>query len=134
MSHNFTVESGSSVRLLTAGKYCEQDIVVTATGGAEDLNAVLNRQETLIAQLQQALEGKAGGGGGFDNSVNAFLEDTLEEIDCDGVTEILQYVFYQKQGLKRVKLANAETIGNYNFQSCGALEYVDLPAVQSFGN
>ena len=33
MSINITVEGGSSKRLLTAGKYCPEDIVVTATGG-----------------------------------------------------------------------------------------------------
>lgn len=32
--YNITVEGGSSVRLLTAGKYCDRDIVVTATGSA----------------------------------------------------------------------------------------------------
>lgn len=30
---NITVEGGTSKRLLTAGKYCDRDIVVTATGG-----------------------------------------------------------------------------------------------------
>lgn len=30
MSHNITVEGGDSVRLPTAGKYCDRDIVVTA--------------------------------------------------------------------------------------------------------
>lgn len=33
MNHNITVEGGSSVRLPTAGKYCDRDIVITATGG-----------------------------------------------------------------------------------------------------
>lgn len=33
MSHNITVEGGTSVLLPTAGKYCDQDIVITATGG-----------------------------------------------------------------------------------------------------
>ena len=33
MSHNITVDGGTSVRLKTAGKYCDRDIVVTATGG-----------------------------------------------------------------------------------------------------
>lgn len=32
MSHNITVEGGTSVRLPTAGKYCDQDIIITATG------------------------------------------------------------------------------------------------------
>lgn len=30
---NITVEGGTTKRLLTAGKYCDRDIVVTATGG-----------------------------------------------------------------------------------------------------
>ena len=33
MSHNITVEGGTSVRLKTAGKYCDRDIVVKSTGG-----------------------------------------------------------------------------------------------------
>lgn len=34
--HNITVESGTSVRLKTAGKYCDRDIVVAATGSAAE--------------------------------------------------------------------------------------------------
>ena len=33
MTHNISVDGGTSVRLKTAGKYCDRDIVVTATGG-----------------------------------------------------------------------------------------------------
>ena len=33
MRHNITVEGGTSVRLPTAGKYCDRDIVITAKGG-----------------------------------------------------------------------------------------------------
>lgn len=33
MSFNIEVEGGKTVRLLTAGKFCDKDIVVTATGG-----------------------------------------------------------------------------------------------------
>ena len=32
--HNITVEGGTSVKLLVSGKYCDRDIVVTATGGS----------------------------------------------------------------------------------------------------
>lgn len=31
--HNITVTGGTSTRLKTAGKYCDRDIIVTATGG-----------------------------------------------------------------------------------------------------
>ena len=33
MSHNITIEGGTSLRLKTAGKYCDRDIIVTSTGG-----------------------------------------------------------------------------------------------------
>lgn len=36
MSFNIEVEGGKSVRLPTAGKYCDRDIVVTAQGGGGD--------------------------------------------------------------------------------------------------
>lgn len=35
MSWNIEVDGGSSVRLPTAGKYCDRDIIVTAAGSAE---------------------------------------------------------------------------------------------------
>ena len=41
MSHNITVEGGTSVRLPTAGKYCDRDIVVTATGGGGTADPVI---------------------------------------------------------------------------------------------
>lgn len=77
MSHNITVEGGTSVRLPTAGKYCDRDIIITAEGGAEDLNTVLTEQEALIAELQDTLRGKAAGGG--TTEIWTFtMEDGLE--------------------------------------------------------
>lgn len=65
MSHNITVEGGTSVRLPTAGKYVDRDIIVTAEGGAsENLDEVISEQKTLISQIKSALAGKAAGGGG----------------------------------------------------------------------
>ncbi len=40
MSHNITVKGGTSVRLLTAGKYCDRDIIVTAEGDGLALDVV----------------------------------------------------------------------------------------------
>ena len=40
--HNITVNGGSSVRLPTAGKYCDRDIVVNALGGGVNLPELTN--------------------------------------------------------------------------------------------
>ena len=40
MSMNINVQGGSSVKLLTAGKYCEEDIVVIATGDGGGSNLI----------------------------------------------------------------------------------------------
>ena len=101
MSHNITIEGGTSKRLKVAGKYCDQDIIITATGknpvlqsksvtptetaqtvtpdtgydglAKVDVNAIpdqylaeaeVTAQDTLIADILTALEGKAAGGGG----------------------------------------------------------------------
>ena len=61
MSHNITVEGGTSVRLPTAGKYCDRDIVVTATGNAENLDDVIAEQAELIEQLSVILDEKSQG-------------------------------------------------------------------------
>ena len=91
MSHNIIVESGTSVRLPTSGKYCDRDIMITATGGTEDLDAVLTEQETLIATLQETLREKAVGGGAVntptqEKSVEITSNETVEVLPDDGYT------------------------------------------------
>ena len=46
---NIEVQGGSSVRLPTAGKYCEQDIIVTASGGGDssELENLIDASEVL---------------------------------------------------------------------------------------
>lgn len=43
MSMDINVQGGSSVKLLTAGKYCEEDIVVTATNNGDSINEIYNK-------------------------------------------------------------------------------------------
>lgn len=66
---NITIEGGTSKRLPVGNKWSDNDIIVTATGGKEDLEAVLTEQEALIDELKEALQGKAGGVGGTTPAV-----------------------------------------------------------------
>jgi hypothetical protein len=88
--HLITIEGGATKRLPTAGKLCEKDILITATKSGIDtsdatasadeimsgetayvngskvtgtftIDSELSAQDDLIAQIQSALEGKAGG-------------------------------------------------------------------------
>ena len=77
MSHNITVEGGTSVRLPTAGKYCDRDILITGTGGSENLDSVLTEQETLITELKALLKSKASSG-----STNAPLALVRRGLGC----------------------------------------------------
>lgn len=121
MSHEITVESGTSIKLKTAGKYCDRDIVVTATGDTEDLNAVLTEQEALITTLQETLRGKASGGG--DDPIN---KKDVNFYDYDG-TLLHSYTIAEAQELTELPSLpeqsglicqgwnfNLETIKSYN--------------------
>lgn len=92
---NITVEGGSSVRLPTAGKYVDRDIIVTAEGGSEDLDSVLTEQEALIQELQNILAEKAVGTTTPDNTseyqrveyITSAEEDTYPYIITDFVAD-----------------------------------------------
>lgn len=58
MSHNITVEGGTSVRLPTAGKYCDRDIVITATGSAAEVTL----QSKTVTPSKSTQEVKADAG------------------------------------------------------------------------
>ena len=70
MSFNITVEGGSSVRLPTAGKYCDRDIVVTATGGGDDVaRSIVDKTITAYSDSEILL------GGGFHIVLVVFKPD-----------------------------------------------------------
>ena len=52
MSHNITIEGGTSVRLLTAGKYCDRDIVITATGGSGQPKKILRYIKFVVNEVR----------------------------------------------------------------------------------
>lgn len=60
MSHNITVEGGSSVRLPTAGKYCDRDIVITATGGGGGSEVTLQSKTVTPTKSTQSVTADTG--------------------------------------------------------------------------
>lgn len=105
MSFNFEIESNASVRLKTAGKYCDRDIIVTAKSG----------------------------GGGNDNLFDSFLAGTLEEVDNATATSIKKYTFDQMTSLKKAHFPNVITVGEYAFNGCSNLSDINMPKVETCG-
>ena len=56
MSFNIEIDGGKTVRLPTAGKYCDRDIVVTAKGGASDLPAGYSRVDYIQFSGEQTVD------------------------------------------------------------------------------
>lgn len=103
--HNIIVEGGTSVRLPTAGKYCDRDIIVTAQGGNADIEDML---------------------------VGGIAKETLTEYSNERVTEIRDYTFSDFTGLQAVNLPNVETIGQNGFSGT-RLKEVSLPKCETVG-
>lgn len=106
-THNIDIEGGSSVRLPTAGKYCDRDIIITASGG---------------------------GGGGGSNLLAQLLETCTFEDDT--LTEVTTDLFRGWQYIKTLRLPNVtNAIGanGYLCYGCTKLEEVYMPKCTTLG-
>ena len=129
--HNITVQGGSSVRLPTAGKYCDRDIVVTATGGGEELKitdarylfycgARIDQMDFYISALSDectSFEGMFAGG-----SDNPMLLVTVPFFNTSKGTTFDRMFYYCKK-LKSVPeydTSNCESL-HMTFDECSAL-------------
>lgn len=132
---NIEVAGGTSVRLPTAGKYCDRDIIITATGGggisADDvatcaIKGDLNITATTIQQ------GAFWGNGGI-TSINAPNATTIEErafnscgnmakIDASEVTSIGTYGLAYCYELAELNFPKLATIGTYGFYYCSGVQ------------
>ena len=138
--YNFTVKSGASLRFKTAGKYCDRDIVVTATGGAaesviEALSATENGTYTApdgVDGYSPVIVNVSNGGGAID----AFLDGSITEIESN-LTKIGQWALPHRRNLKKVILPNVTSIEEYAFYySFAPLEKPSLffPSLTSVGD
>ena len=104
--HNISVQAGQSLRLLTAGKYCDRDIVVTADGSSG---------------------GSSGGG-----QIDALLDGTITALDSNAA-KIHQYACRAREGLVTVNLPEATEIETYAFYGCKGLTTFTAPKMEILG-
>lgn len=134
MSHKISVESGTTAVLKTAGKYCDRDIEVTATGGgggvAENLDTELTEQEALLEELTLTLAIKAAGGG--DEVTQSVVNRTITNYADGDVTSIGQYAFCGCTALKEAIIPAVKSTASYAFSSCVSLTKV-VGAIETLG-
>ncbi len=115
--YNFTVESGASLRFKTAGKYCDRDIVVSATGGLEIARAIANRTIESYSDNEITDIGFRG----FSHCAK------LKSVNLPKVATIGQHGFNSCTVLERVEFPKLTTLTpGDNFTYCYALKYADL--------
>lgn len=100
--HNITIYSGSSLRLPTAGCYCDRDIIIT---------------------------GKNMGGDGTD--VEKFLNGTIASINSSSLTSVRGYACRGCTTLNVVNIPNCTSIGTYSFYGCSGMTKIIAPKASS---
>lgn len=96
-----TIDAGTSKRLLTEGKYCDKNILVTAEGGGDDL------------------------------LLSGVIARSITEITSSDITEIGNYAFCGCASLVTVDLPSAKRVRISSFQDCTALSEINLPTADN---
>ena len=123
MSHNITVEGGTAVRLPTAGKYCDRDIVVTATGGGgDDLEKLLTNKLTVLDSDVTSIRQFAFRGA-----------TALTTVNLPKATSIATNAFYGCTKLTDVNMPLVKSIGENVFNGCSIIPSIVLPSLTSGG-
>lgn len=103
----------------TTGKLKLDALEAKMTESGEDIGEATE----LIAQIAEALEGKAAGGGSGGNTdiEDAMVTRTLSAYTNDRVTTIGNYAFANCASLTTVSFPNCTTIGSGAFSKCSRL-------------
>ena len=102
-THNITVEGGSSVRLPTAGKYCDRDIVVTANMSVDGYVSSQSWSEDLIQSSIDTDGSIYNDGLGYKTGyrLNSAGEETISTTSA-----ITGYIPYENGDVFRLKATN----------------------------
>lgn len=138
MSIEITVQGGTSKKLLTGGKYCPEDIVVTAEGGStEPIIEPLSVTENGTYTAPDGVHGyspvtvNVESGGGSSDELSAFLMNTLTTLDNSVVTSLKTRACQASTKLEIVNLPSVTSLGSYAFYQCTGLVTAVLPKLTS---
>lgn len=123
MSFDIIVESGTSVRLPTGGKYCDRDIVVAAVGGGISPDDIASAGITGDISLDAS-------------SIVSYafaLNKGITSLHAPNVTSVGTYAFYQTGLTGALDLSPCATIGAYAFCNCYGITSLSIPNVTSVG-
>lgn len=101
---------------------------ITGTFTIED---ELTTQDSLIAQITTALEGKAAGVN--DEILQAIIERKITEIENGNVTNIGSFALYNCTTLSAVAFSSCERIGTQAFEGCKNLTSINFPICETVG-
>lgn len=142
---NIQVEGGTSVRLPTAGKYCDRDIIVTATGGGggdsltplleggifndefiSEVNVDLFRgwQYVREIRLPNLITGTP-------NGYFCYGCTKLERVYMPKCTSFGAYSFYNNTSLTEIDFPSLTSVQGNCFRQCTSATSVNLPEVTS---
>jgi hypothetical protein len=146
MSFNITVDGGTSVRLPTAGKYCDRDIVVTAVGGGispDDIASAGITGDIAINHSSIADYAFADNAGITSltapnvTSVGAYAFQAAGitgALDLPRCVSIGNYSFCNSRGIESLSIPNVTSVGTNAFQYCNKIENLDAPNLTKMGS
>ena len=125
------VEGGSSVRLPTAGKYCDRDIVVTATGGGEPIYFTPNGVGYFENTILDCKKITSGAWLGADNLKVLELTEwnPTSTTDLKSVNNAQLSDPFQSASLETLLLPKLQYSGHYWIRNAKGLKTVQLGSI-----
>jgi hypothetical protein len=129
------MKSSKGVRLLTGGKLCDKDILVTPDFEIYEKPNIqpLTITENGTYPAPDGVDGYspvtvavAASGGGSD--FEKYFEDQYREVSLPNVTQIKRHAFFKDDKLKIISMPQVKRILAYAFQDCTLLSLTELPS------